>query len=116
LAARNDGLPLMGRLTMRSRHWLSLALAAFALAGPAVSAVSAEELTTPPAPQATSSTSRPTRGMTMGSVEAKFGAPTRRVPAVGGASTAQPPIARWEYPGFVVYFENDRVVHTVAIG
>ena len=56
----------------------------------------------------------PASGMSMESVEAKFGAPSRRVPAVGGASTAQPPITRWEYPGFVVYFENNHVVHTVV--
>jgi hypothetical protein len=99
---------------MRSTHWLSLAVAALVLSGPAL--VSAEELQTPAAPEAAASTSRPARGMTMDKVEAAFGAPTRRVPAVGGANAHQPPIARWEYPGFVVYFENDRVVHTVAIG
>jgi hypothetical protein len=98
---------------MRSTHWLSLALAAFALSG-SVTVASAEELQTPAAPEASSS--RPARGMSMEKVEATFGAPTRRVPAVGGSSTAQPPISRWEYPGFVVYFENDKVVHTVAIG
>jgi hypothetical protein len=27
-----------------------------------------------------------------------------------------PPITRWEYPGFVVYFEHHLVVHTVARG
>jgi hypothetical protein len=47
----------------------------------------------------------------MDKVEAKFGAPSRRVPAVG-----EPPITRWEYPGFVVYFERDRVIHAVATG
>jgi hypothetical protein len=54
---------------------------------------------------------RPARGLTMDKVEAKFGAPSRRVPAVG-----EPPITRWEYPGFVVYFERDRVIHAVATG
>jgi hypothetical protein len=49
--------------------------------------------------------------MTMQKVEAAFGAPASRVPAVGN-----PPISRWEYPGFVVFFENDHVIHTVAIG
>ena len=96
---------------MRSTHWLSAALAALVLAGP----LAAEELATPAtAPEASSS--RPARGMSMESVEAAFGAPTRRVPAVGGANPHQPPITRWEYPSFVVYFENDKVVHSVAIG
>ncbi len=48
--------------------------------------------------------------MTMAKVEASFGNPARRVEAVG-----HPPIARWEYPGFVVYFEGDRVIHSVAV-
>ncbi len=52
----------------------------------------------------------PQRGMTMAKVEASFGNPARRVEAVG-----HPPIARWEYPGFVVYFEGDRVIHSVAV-
>jgi len=51
----------------------------------------------------------PTRGMTMAQVEARFGAPTQRYDAVG-----QPPITRWVYPAFVVYFEYQHVVHTVA--
>jgi hypothetical protein len=51
----------------------------------------------------------PTRGMTMNQVAAKFGAPVTKVPAVG-----KPPISRWEYPGFVVYFESDYVIHSVV--
>ena len=50
----------------------------------------------------------PGRGMTMTQVSAKFGAPVSKVPAVG-----KPPISRWEYPGFVVYFEHDHVIHSV---
>jgi hypothetical protein len=51
----------------------------------------------------------PTRGMSMDQVATKFGAPVTKVPAVG-----KPPISRWEYPGFVVYFEADRVIHSVV--
>jgi hypothetical protein len=51
----------------------------------------------------------PTRGMTMNQVASKFGEPVTKVPAVG-----KPPIARWEYPGFVVYFEQDHVIHSVV--
>ena len=51
----------------------------------------------------------PTRGMTMNQVAAKFGAPVTKVPAIG-----KPPISRWEYPGFVVYFEADHVIHSVV--
>jgi hypothetical protein len=52
---------------------------------------------------------RPSSGASMATVESRFGAPTERVAAIG-----QPPIARWEYPGFTVYFEHDKVVHTVV--
>jgi len=52
---------------------------------------------------------RPTRGMRMSAVEARFGAPQDRHPAVG-----EPPITRWDYPGFSVFFERDRVIHAVA--
>jgi len=51
----------------------------------------------------------PTRGMTMDQVATKFGTPVTKVPAVG-----KPPISRWEYPGFVVYFEADHVIHSVV--
>ncbi len=50
----------------------------------------------------------PTRGMTQASVESRFGTPTSRDAEVG-----EPPISRWEYPDFVVFFEYDRVIHSV---
>ncbi len=53
----------------------------------------------------------PSRGMTMRGVEERFGAPETRAAAVG-----QPPITRWDYPAFSVFFENDRVLHTVVRG
>ena len=53
----------------------------------------------------------PSRGMTMDEVAAKFGAPVTKVPAVG-----TPPISRWEYQGFVVYFEANHVIHSVVAG
>ena len=51
----------------------------------------------------------PARGMTMDQVATKFGAPVSKTPAVG-----KPPISRWEYPGFVVYFEHEHVIHSVV--
>jgi hypothetical protein len=51
----------------------------------------------------------PARGMTMEQVATKFGTPVTKVPAVG-----KPPISRWEYPGFIVYFEADHVIHSVV--
>jgi hypothetical protein len=52
--------------------------------------------------------SRPMRGTTQAQVEAKYGSPVTKKAAVG-----EPPISRWEYPQFTVYFEYDRVIHAV---
>ncbi|MEM7277843.1 MAG: hypothetical protein AAF385_06925 [Pseudomonadota bacterium] len=51
---------------------------------------------------------RPTRGMTKSAVERNFGAPQVKRAAVG-----DPPISRWEYQGFIVYFEYNHVIHAV---
>jgi hypothetical protein len=56
-----------------------------------------------------SDVARPARGMTMQKVEEKFGTPTERHAAVG-----TPPITRWDYQNFSVFFENDRVIHAVV--
>jgi hypothetical protein len=47
----------------------------------------------------------------MKTVEKQFGAPTTRHPTVG-----KPPITRWDYPNFSVFFEGDRVIDSVATG
>ena len=44
----------------------------------------------------------PQNGMTMKMVEKWFGTPSRKLPPVG-----DPPITRWEYPEYTVYFEYD---------
>jgi outer membrane protein assembly factor BamE (lipoprotein component of BamABCDE complex) len=54
---------------------------------------------------------RPKRGSTMGEVEKHFGAPLTRHPTVG-----KPPITRWDYNAFSVFFEHDRVIHAVVTG
>ena len=47
--------------------------------------------------------------LTMATVEAKFGAPQTRHPAVG-----KPAITRWDYANFSVFFEGERVIDAVA--
>jgi len=59
---------------------------------------------------------RPKRGATMDQVEKQFGAPANRHAAVGGGSQQQPPITRWDYSGFSVFFEHDRVIDSVVTG
>ncbi len=53
---------------------------------------------------------RPAAGLTMKTVEQRFGAPSERHPAVG-----TPAITRWDYAAFAVYFEKDRVIHAVVL-
>ena len=59
---------------------------------------------------------RPKRGLTMSEVEQHFGAPVTRHPAAGGDTPRHPPITRWDYSGFSVFFEHDRVIDSVATG
>ena len=58
----------------------------------------------------------PQRGLPMDEVEKQFGAPVTRHAAVGGGSSHQPPITRWDYHGFSVFFERDRVIDAGATG
>lgn len=68
--------------------------------------VSGDVLQVPAQPAATA---QPSRGMSMEAVEAAFGVPVEKVPAVG-----DPPITRWIYADYVVFFEYDKVIHSVA--
>jgi len=54
--------------------------------------------------------SPPERGARMQAVQSAYGEPSEKREAVGN-----PPISRWDYPGFVVFFENDRVIHAVRV-
>lgn len=58
--------------------------------------------------QAGSENPVPERGMSKAEVRARFGEPQGAWPPVG-----QPPISRWDYDGFSVYFENDTTLHSV---
>ena len=60
---------------------------------------------------APTNTPQPAAGALMKTVEKQFGAPANRHPTVG-----KPPITLGDYPGFSVFFEGDRVIHSVATG
>jgi hypothetical protein len=53
---------------------------------------------------------QPNRGSTMAAVQGRFGEPAQRHATIGN-----PPITRWDYPQFSVYFEHDRVLHAVLV-
>ncbi len=55
-----------------------------------------------------STATMPSRGSTMDTVRSQFGEPEKAHAAVG-----QPPITRWEYAAFSVYFEHSHVINTV---
>ena len=71
----------------------------------------ADEVTMPAAaePAASVPVSTPSRGITMHKVESEYGSPSERHAAIGS-----PPITRWDYPGFSVFFERDHVIHSVV--
>ena len=51
---------------------------------------------------------RPTRSMTMDQVTQRFGQPQTTHPSVG-----EPPITRWDYGSYSVFFEYDHVLTSV---
>jgi len=54
------------------------------------------------------STQKPQKGMSKAQVRKQYGEPIQAYPAVG-----QPPITRWKFNGFTVYFEYNHVIHAV---
>jgi len=50
----------------------------------------------------------PRRGLSESSVRNRWGAPQSVTGPVG-----EPPIRQWHYDNFVVYFEHNRVIHSV---
>lgn len=92
---------------MKSLH-ASIVLVCFLAANSAT----AETILVPRAydvPNGPEGVARPVRGMSMDAVLARFGEPTRRLPAVG-----EPPITRWIYERFTVYFEGSTTLDAVV--
>lgn len=77
------------------------------------SAISAAELVSVPNGDGVmvkqSAVNVPSRSTTKSHVESKFGEPLSKTGPVG-----EPAIYSWRYSQFTVYFENNRVLHTVA--
>ena len=90
-------------------HAIARSLAALAL-GLLASAAAADELKIPVGSQAGADGGPlPPHGMLMPRVRAGWGDPSLVHDPVG-----QPPITRWDYADFSVYFEHDHVVHAVV--
>ena len=52
---------------------------------------------------------RPSGGETMDQIRNRYGSPANEIPQIG-----DPPISRWVYDSFTVYFEFDRVITSVV--
>jgi len=85
-----------------------LSFAVLATLGVAPSVVVAQQ-TSNESSTVSASMSLPTGGMTMAKVRDSYGNPTLERPAVG-----DPPITRWEYEGYTVYFEHQLVITSVS--
>lgn len=88
-----------------------LALGFAAQADDIVVPADAPAASTAPAPA-----SLPAKGQTMGEVTKRFGQPQAKHPPAGGDSPKHPPITRWDYAGFSVFFEHQHVVDSVVPG
>lgn len=85
------------------------AVAFCVLLGGLIGSVHADELLISAIEQADhDSLATPPRGATMSQVKHRFGMPAQMLPAVG-----KPPITRWIYPQFIVYFEHRWVIDSV---
>jgi hypothetical protein len=89
---------------------LIIALGLIGTAGVAVA-----DVVTVPETQSTTQ-ALPAKGTTMGDVKKKYGEPRDKKAPVGGDTPKHPPITRWDYDGFVVIFEKDRVIDAVVPG
>lgn len=81
----------------------------FALSAEHERKTSGDNLDMPAKP--TAAVAVPKRGVDMARVEQKWGSPQSRMAAVG-----DPPISRWIYGNFTVYFEHSLVIHSVVHG
>lgn len=93
-----------------SRLRFPLYIAASALACIGFTATShAEDIAVPIGQQQDNGVQVPGKSWTQEKVEKNFGAPQSRRGPVG-----EPAIYVWNYGAFSVYFENDRVIHSVV--
>lgn len=88
-----------------------LLLLSFGLAAP----LAAEQLQMPAkgqnanAPYSRPAMDMPVKGMSKAQVEQVFGKPRQILAPIG-----DPPISRWVYENYTVYFEYSHVIHSVA--
>ncbi len=92
---------------MKAIAWMIMALVALTLPAQA-DVLLVDSIAATPANTA-AGVPRPGRGISMAQVRAAYGEPQRVLDAVG-----EPPISRWVYPSYTVYFEHDKVIDSVV--
>jgi hypothetical protein len=93
-------------MTYKNRILTGLAFASALLIG---MQAQAQQLAVPVGAQGErEATQLPANGMSQESVRNRWGSPQTMEGPVG-----EPPISQWHYDRFVVYFENNRVLHAV---
>lgn len=70
--------------------------------------LSSQEITLSIANSGDASTPKPAHGQTMDQVLQQFGEPAEKLNPVG-----TPPIIKWVYKDFTIYFESQTVIHSV---
>ncbi|HHL45308.1 MAG TPA: hypothetical protein ENJ24_01910 [Gammaproteobacteria bacterium] len=73
-----------------------------------VTTAQGDVLTLPTVTPVKHGTKLPVRGMSMQQVIKQFGQPLTKLPTIG-----DPPISRWNYKHYSVYFEGPYVIHSV---
>ena len=98
----------MASLKSQGHYPLEIALVCAILMS--CSFTNAERVQIPVGQQGNSGTTakRPPPGITKDQVQQRLGDPTSSKKAIG-----KPPISSWNFDDFTVYFENDRVIHSV---
>ena len=66
--------------------------------------------------QTTAPASLPVKGQTMAQVVKRYGEPQQKHAPAGGDAPKHPPITRWDYAAFSVFFEHSHVVDAVVPG
>ena len=88
---------------------LSLALSVLSVAPATADVLLIDSVESAPAIQT------PRAGVSMSAVRQGYGSPMTEYPTIStDGGPQQPPITRWDYNGFSVFFEHDRVVHSVV--
>ena len=99
---------LIGKIAMPSPIKIFLLLFAFAAPMAEAEVLLLDAISEEPANTA-QGLPRPSRGMTMDQVRSSFGEPIKEHPWVG-----EPPITRWDYEKFSVFFEHQYVLDSIV--